>query len=613
MYRALVLCVAIAACKPVTDATDTDLPGNDDTDDTDACTPITSYSDGDGDGFGDPLSRSEDCVVPEGNVADSTDCDDGAVDVSPAGLEHCDGRDEDCDGTVDDDPTDAVTWYADLDIDGYGDPASMAQGCEAPFGSVSNEGDCDDDEPLAWTGHPEICGDGVDNDCDGRVGSDCLISGEHDLGDVDAHHYDGVTYGLAGQALAIVDDADGDGVRDVMIGAMLASTGRLSYDGVAYLASGDSGGGLSGALGSLSGVGDYADAGSAVCGIGDVDGDSSQELAVGSRGTYTALEYDPGTVMIVETNSSGKMSLKFTIEGTDATQGFGGTLAPVGDVNGDGRDDLAVGAYSTNYYAGTKTGAVWLLTDLDSVGSTTASSVGIRMLGPTNSWIGSFLSSPGDVDGDGMADLLVGGAGTTFGGPKIAWLITDPPSSNADIDDVAAAIVSTTTSDLYLSGVWGVGDVDGDGLVDIGVGSFYDDDGATDAGAVYVLTAPSGEVDVSAAYAKILGDGAGDQLGQSAVTLGDLDGDGFGDMAVGAWLDGTGGSHAGAVYGMMSPKGTVSVSTAALTLVGDADTWTGQRMVSGDLDGDGGIELLISSPHALGGYGRVFVVSLGSL
>ncbi|MBN2798418.1 MAG: hypothetical protein JXX28_04660 [Deltaproteobacteria bacterium] len=102
------------------------------------------YRDRDGDGYGDPSDQRLSCSQPEGYVADGADCDDGDPLTSPAAEERCDLRDDDCDGGIDEDATDAPTWYADADGDGYGDPAVASVSCERPAGAVLNSGDCDD-------------------------------------------------------------------------------------------------------------------------------------------------------------------------------------------------------------------------------------------------------------------------------------------------------------------------------------------------------------------------------------------------------------------------------------------------------------------------------------
>jgi hypothetical protein len=151
-----------------------------DCDDTDgALSPDTVwYVDYDGDSYGAAVVTTTSCLQPTGFVADTSDCDDTDADVFPGATEVCNDVDDDCDGDIDDDDggldtSTALTWYADVDGDGFGDPAVTASYCVAPSGWVDDDTDCDDGEAEAWTGNVEVC-DGVDNDCDGTADNGAL-------------------------------------------------------------------------------------------------------------------------------------------------------------------------------------------------------------------------------------------------------------------------------------------------------------------------------------------------------------------------------------------------------------------------------------------------------
>lgn len=106
------------------------------------------FRDRDADGFGDPAAPLLTCTPPAGWVADGNDCDDRQALVFPGGIELCNGIDDDCDGLVDDAPTDGLIGYTDADQDGLGDVQLPALVCELVPGTTAASGDCDDNDAL---------------------------------------------------------------------------------------------------------------------------------------------------------------------------------------------------------------------------------------------------------------------------------------------------------------------------------------------------------------------------------------------------------------------------------------------------------------------------------
>ena len=182
--------------------------------DNDAIDGTSSWTDADGDGYGDPASEVIDCDGSGVGVGNGDDCDDTEVWTFPGAPETCDGTDENCDGQVDE--SGAVgesTWYADHDSDGFGEVATTSLGCDAPAGYVADGTDCDDYDAGTNPGANETC-DGEDDDCDGEVDEDEASDAPTWYLDLDADGYGGLTGSLVACAAPSGYAATGDDCDD---------------------------------------------------------------------------------------------------------------------------------------------------------------------------------------------------------------------------------------------------------------------------------------------------------------------------------------------------------------------------------------------------------------
>lgn len=116
----------------------------------------TWYYDGDGDGYGLSNEAVVACDAPTDYIDQAGDCDDGNPATAPGRNEYCNGIDDNCNGIIDDDASDARTWYADLDGDQYGDDNSTVVSCDPPNGYVNVGTDCDDSNPDLWLNVPDL-------------------------------------------------------------------------------------------------------------------------------------------------------------------------------------------------------------------------------------------------------------------------------------------------------------------------------------------------------------------------------------------------------------------------------------------------------------------------
>ena len=186
---------ASEVCNEIDDDCDGDIDDADSSVDT--STGGTFYTDADADGFGDASTAFAACDQPSGAVVDATDCDDSQATSYPGADEYCNTRDDDCDGTIDeDDALDTLTWYLDGDSDGFGDAAITVPACNQPSGYVGDDSDCDDSAGGVYPGASEICNT-IDDDCDGAIDdADASVdtsTGQTWYADLDADSYGSLT------------------------------------------------------------------------------------------------------------------------------------------------------------------------------------------------------------------------------------------------------------------------------------------------------------------------------------------------------------------------------------------------------------------------------------
>jgi len=387
---------------------------------------------------------------------------------------------------------------------------------------------------------------------------------------------------------------------------------------------------------SFLGENDYDNAGISISGAGDVNGDGYNDLLIGAfhnndggnRAGKTYLIFGKPDGLERDTDLSNA-DASFIGEGPYDYSGV--SVAGAGDINGDGYDDILIGAHGDDT-EGPSSGKVYVIfgkkagwtLDQD-LSNSDASFKGED----SNDCAGKTVANAGDVNGDGYDDILIGSPKNSEAGLDSGktYLIFGKPSgwtNNYDLSQADASFLGESAGDSSSSSLSGAFDVNDDGYDDFIIGSPCNSQEAYCSGKTYLflgrISGWSIDVNISNSNASFLGDGVQDYSGMSISGAGDLNGDGYDDLLIGAHNNAEGGINAGQVYVVFGKttgwSNDIDISDLDVSIIGESNSLRLGSSISGvgDINGDGYDDMIISSAnYSIGGvqYGKIFAF-LGS-
>ena len=449
-------------------------------------------------------------------------------------------------------------------------------------------------------------------------------------------------------SVSAIGDADGNGITDVIVGAPNYTTGtagngtvhRILLDAMIHVGTGGMGGHHRVTLPAGTTLDDGGRFGLSVANAGDLNRDGIQDLVVGEPFGNARVGGTPqGKVYSLLMNADGSVSAAQSHGRGTQFGGYGISAASIGDVNGDGINDIAVGQPQKSFDSGPNRGERGSLHIhyLDSAGRQTSNFeyTSINDLVDHSIRFGYSAVSLGELFNNGTDYIAVGGPGKLGGALYVLSVHYDPGQPKPSLVNVLTLNRDTSGLSRAIGGWFGssvaaIGDVDGNGVVDLAVGSVRY---VFELGGNYAIPDSPGSVNVlllersggtlAVKSVRTIDENntdldAKDGFGASVAPVGDLDGNGVPDIAVGA--SGRGSNDKGSAFVIfLNSSGAmeeiVEMDTQALRL--DDKSYLGESVANiGDYNGDGIADLAVGAPLYTGkgesvqGTGRLYILTL---
>jgi len=392
------------------------------------------------------------------------------------------------------------------------------------------------------------------------------------------------SYSYFGFSVSIAGDVNGDGYSDVIVGAKGEYTYRKGNAYIYY------GGFPMNTIADVVMTGESIGNmfGRSVSSAGDINGDGYSDVIVGASG----FNGNTGRAYIYYGSSSMDNIADVILTGETTENYFGISVSCAGNVNGDGFSDVIVGAWGYN----SRTGRAYIY-----YGSSIMNNVfDVRMTGESSGdFFGWSVSTAGNVNGDGYSDIIVGSRENNAGTGS-AYIYFGGSNMN-NIFDVK--MIGESIGNKFGYSVSTAGDVNGDGFSDIMVGAEYYNSAF---GRVYIYFGGISMNNVTDLF--MTGEATNNFFGESMAPVGDLNDDGFSDIIIGAFGNEVGGDNAGRVYIYFGDSSMNNVADVIFT--GEEYNQIGICVSSsGDLNGDGHLDIIFGAIGDQSNTGRVYLYS----
>ena len=387
-----------------------------------------------------------------------------------------------------------------------------------------------------------------------------------------------------GYSFSPAGDINHDGYADMIVGAFLKSLGGRRAGRVYLYFGGPTMDDTADVV--LTGAASLDHFAASVSDAGDVNGDGYNDLIIGAPDN-SQNGWSAGCAYVFLGRSEMSKAADLVLAGRTDGDYMGTSVANAGDVNSDGYDDIIIGAPGSDATGGNSGSAYIYYGGLNA--DSTADVVLTGKFEHEN--FGYSVSSAGDVNGDGYVDVIVGAFGNGIKGENTgrAYIFYGGAAMDTSAD---ITLTGEAAGDRFGFSVSSAGDVNGDGYDDVIVGAFLNDGGQEDAGRVYLYFGSS-DMD-STADVVLTGEAQMDFFGFHVSDVGDVNGDGYADVCVGATLAGQ--RDNGRAYIYFGSDGMDDVADIILSPPDDVSYFGYSASFAGDVNNDSYDDVIIGAP-----------------